>query len=289
MIIDAHVHFYDPGRPQGVPWPAPVDRRLYRSRLPADYRSSAPAEGVDGVIVIEASPWLDDNQWILDLAVENPLIVGVIGNLPVGTPEFAIGLKRFAANPLFRGIRIRAATLAAGLSERDFLSDLQRLADHALSLDLYGPPDLLYEVVRLAAFVPRLPIVIDHVANVEAAGGVLRDEWLAAMNRAGSFEQVFCKISGLVEKTGRHGSTAQTIERAYSPLLDAAWDAFGADRMIYGSNWPVSGQFATLDAVQRIVADYFADRGPEAEAKIFAENAKVAYRLSRATIASNRG
>ncbi len=86
-IIDTHIHLFDTTRPQGVPWPD-KNSPIYHSALPERYRKIALPLGVKGAVVIEASPWLDDNQWVLDLAAREPLIVGTIGNLDPGSPEF---------------------------------------------------------------------------------------------------------------------------------------------------------------------------------------------------------
>src|SRR3954463_3661175 len=71
-IIDTHTHFYDPTRPQGVPWPGKGDKKLYRPVLPSEYKQLAKPFGVVGTIVVEASPWVEDNQWLLDLAAKEP-------------------------------------------------------------------------------------------------------------------------------------------------------------------------------------------------------------------------
>src|SRR5205809_6764170 len=110
MIIDTHTHFYDPTRPQGVPWPPPDDTVLYRRVMPENYKALAVPEGVTGTVVVEASQWVEDNEWILDLAAREPFIVGFVGNLQPGSPDFGANLERLAANPLFRGIRPRSAS-----------------------------------------------------------------------------------------------------------------------------------------------------------------------------------
>lgn len=142
-VIDTHTHFYDPSRPEGVPWPPRDEKRLYRTVLPKDYRALPVPRPVTGTVVVEASPWVEDNQWVLDLAANDPFIVGVVGNLPVGTKQFAGHLKRFTANKLFRGIRIRDRKLEGTLDDRAFVSDLRLLADHDLSLDLVGGSEIL--------------------------------------------------------------------------------------------------------------------------------------------------
>ena len=104
-IIDTHIHLFDTTRAQGVPWPEKTDTILYRPALPERYRKVTQNLGVVGAIEVECSPWLEDNQWVLDLVARDSIIVGVIGDLEPGHPRFRAQLDRFARNPLFRGIR----------------------------------------------------------------------------------------------------------------------------------------------------------------------------------------
>ncbi len=134
IIIDAHTHFYDPTRPEGVPWPPRDDKLLYRRVLPKDYLALPVPRPVTGAVAVEASPRVEDNQWVLDLAAREPFIVGLVGNLPVGTRQFAGLLKRFAANRFFLGIRIRDRKLEGALDDAAFVNDLKLLADYDLSL-----------------------------------------------------------------------------------------------------------------------------------------------------------
>ena len=127
-IIDTHAHFYDPSRPQGVPWPSKSEPILYRTVLPDEFvRMTAPL-GVTGVIKVEASAWLEDNQWVLDLAEKNPIIVGTVGHLDPVTPDFRKNLSRFHKNGLFRGIRLGAVIgrhLSGELPKAPFVADMR--------------------------------------------------------------------------------------------------------------------------------------------------------------------
>src|SRR5256885_1475686 len=105
-VLDVHTHFYNPGRPGGVPWPPKTDPVLYRRVMPDEFQRLTFGLGVRGTVVVEASALLEDNQWILDMAKEHPIVRGFIGHLSPGTPEFAGHLQRFGKNPLFRGIRL---------------------------------------------------------------------------------------------------------------------------------------------------------------------------------------
>src|SRR5260370_26500449 len=104
-IIDTHIHLFDPTRPQGVPWPDKDNAILYQPASPARFRAIATPLGVKGAIEVECSPWLEDNQWVLDVAATDTIIVGTIGNLEPGKPDFGGQLDRFRKNTLFHGIR----------------------------------------------------------------------------------------------------------------------------------------------------------------------------------------
>jgi predicted TIM-barrel fold metal-dependent hydrolase len=279
LIIDTHTHFYDPTRPEGVPWPPKDNPTLYRPILPPYYLALPKPTPVAGTVVVEASGWVEDNQWILDLAAREPFIQGFVGNLPVGTAEFAGLLKRFATNPVFRGVRVQGARLNTGLGEPSFVSGLEALAERGLSLDVVGSPALLPEVVRLAREIPQLRIIIDHLAGVRIDGGQPPADWLRGMEAVARCANVWCKVSGLVEGSGKTGGQAPRELSYYRPVLDAIWGCFGEGRLIYGSNWPVCELFADLASVQRLASEFFETKGPAAAAKVFAGNAQRFYRL----------
>lgn len=277
-VIDTHVHFYDPFRPQGVPWPSARDAVLYRTVLPDLYRAQPVPQQVDGVVAVEASPWPEDNQWVLDLAARDPLITGLVGNLPVGTDAFAGYLKRFAANPLFCGVRIRDGSLAAGLKDRAFVRDMEALAAHGLCFDVHSPTVWVEQTVPLARAVPKLRLVVNHAANVPVTGGPPPEAWLTLMKRLADCPNVFMKVSGLVEGTRRTNGDAPADTAYYQPVLETLWTIFGANRLVYGSNWPVSGRYAPLATVQHIAMDFFAAKGQTALDKVFWKNACKIYR-----------
>lgn len=278
VIVDTHTHFYDPTRPEGVPWPGKNDKFLYRPVLPEEYQKLTKPLGVVGTVVVEASPRVEDNQWVLDLAARNPFILGLVGHLSPGTEEFEKQLQRFAANPRFRGIRVGHSEIKTGLSRKLFLADIQRLAAHDLELDINGGPEMLPDIARLAKEIPTLRIVINHVANVRIDGKGPPPVWLEGMKACAAFEKVYCKVSALVEGAHRDDNTAPAELSHYIPVLDAVWNCFGADRLIYGSNWPVSARFAPYSQVQNIVSEYFRGKGRPAYEKFFWKNALAAYK-----------
>ena len=275
-IIDCHTHFYDPSRPQGVPWPGRSETRLYRRVSPEDYKRFATPLGITGTVVVEASAWLEDNQWILDLARDEPFIKGFVGNVPPGAEGFREHIRRFARHPLFRGIRVSFGDVPK-LNDPTKLRDLHGLVDHDLSLDLNGGPESLATVSAIARAFPKLRIIIDHVANVRIDGGVPPDNWREGMRAAASHPNVYCKLSGLVEGTGRRDSAPRSVD-FYRPVLGHVWDCFGGDRLIFGSNWPVSELFADFNTVYVLAHDFMAEKGERVARAVFAGNARSFYK-----------
>ena len=265
--IDTHTHFYDPSRPQGVPWPPKTDSLLYRTTLPADFLKVVSELNVAGTVVVEASPWLEDNQWILDLASENPVIRGFVGNLDVQDPAFAQNLSRFKKNPLFRGIRLGTTPLGAVLSSQKGIESLRRLTEAGLSLDVVGDAPLAPQVALLAARIPELRIVIDHLPFETDPG--------ESLTRLGNHPNVYAKVSNVPRRAG--GVVREDLDY-YRPALDRLWTIFGPDRLIYGSNWPVSNKVAPYPVAWKLVNEYFRQRGAAAAGKYFGMNAKTAYR-----------
>ena len=272
MIIDAHTHFYDPTRPEGVPWPPKENALLYRPTLPDRFKALAEPLGVTGTVVVEASPWTEDNQWILNLAKEEPMIVGFVGNLHPEREYFEAYLKRFTRDPLFRGIRAHASNLGSKTASKAL-----RLLERAdLSLDLHVDAESLPNAVRAAAAFPKLRIVLNHTAQARINGEPPDDLWLERMEAAAQQENVYCKASALAETAAQR--PAPTEAEYYRPVLDALWELFGERRLIYCSNWPVCELGAAYKTVFQIVDGYFSEKGERARQRYFAENARAAYK-----------
>jgi L-fuconolactonase len=278
-VIDAHTHFYDPTRPQGVPWPGRDGKVLYRRVLPAEFRTLVRPLGVTGTIVVEASPWVEDNQWLVDLADKEPFLVGIVGNLDPLDVRFPKQLARFARHRRYRGIRISHGTLRKGYDDRVFRSAMQLLSDGDLELDVNGGPDMPADVARLARQFPNLRIVINHAANLRIDGNAPPDAWLKGQRDAARQRNVYCKVSARVESTGRAERRAPTELAFYRRVLDSLWDIYGENRLIFGSNWPVSDRYATYAALFGIVREFFATKGRRASEKFFAGNAVDAYKV----------
>ena len=271
-FVDAHVHFYDPGRKGGVVWPEEKDKLLYRTVLPKDFLKTAESHGVRESILVEASPRIEDNQWLLNLAKVSPSILGVVGNLPVGDLEFSGHLELFAENPLFLGIRIQEKDLLE-LSGTSFVEDLRFVASKGLSLDVLGGSAMLPNIVKLAETVPTLRIIINHFPFDVSTDSFVRDAAERAMENLATRPNVFAKVSNIVRKLALEFQHAAT----YRSGLDHLWKTFGENRLLYGSNWPVSDHTAPYSTAIDILKEYLAEMPVEQSEKFFWRNSRVAY------------
>ena len=271
-VVDAHVHFHDPGLEGGRVWPEQKDKLLYRTVLPEDFLKIAESHGVRESILVEASPRIEDNQWLLDLANESPSILGVVGNLPVGDLEFRGDLELFAKDPLFRGIRIREKELV-DLSGASYVEDLRYIAAQGLSVDVLGGPAMLPNIVKLTETVPTLRIIINHFPFDTSTNSFVRDAAERAMENLATRPNVFAKVSNIVRKLAPEFQHAAT----YRSRLDHLWKTFGPNRLLYGSNWPVSTHIAPYFTAINIFKEYLDELPAEQSEKFFWRNSRVAY------------
>ena len=261
-----------------MPWPSRDDKVLYRPVLPEHFVALTKPLGVIGTVVVEASDRLEDNQWVLDLVDKHPALVGLVGRLEPGESDFTKNLDRYAKHRRFYGFRIGHQKLKARLDDKAFLADLDLLGDKSLVLDVNGGPELLSDVTRLAERLPDLEIVVNHLANVAIDGQAPLDAWRKGMEAAGKHPRVACKVSAYVEGASRGGKKAPTDAAFYKPVFDVAWDAFGEDRLMFGSNWPVSERAAEYKTLLAIAQADVTARKADAK-KFFAGNARRIYNV----------
>ena len=277
-IIDTHIHLFDRRRPQGVPWPAENDPIPGVSALPSRYRALVRAYDIVGAIVEEASPWLEDNQWVLDQAATDSLFVGIVGFLDPGEPEFGQHLERFSQNELYLGIRYRNAEgrdIAEGLEKPAFISDLKLLADAGLTFDLTADPEIM---LRVTDRVPSLRLIIPHLPGRMPEEAAARDAYVAGLRELGARPQVYMKLSGVIKNVDGRVATDMAV---YRPWLDQLWDIFGEDRVIFGSDWPNSDHIGVFAAVMHVAQEYVTSKGQVAAEKVFWRNSAAAYRWIR--------
>jgi len=285
-IVDAHHHVWDfAARPQ--PWLAssPVLAPLRRDFLLPELIPLAATAGVTGTVVVQTVCEEAETAELLDLAESAPLVTAVVGWTDLGSPAVAdavAGLRALRGGRFLTGIRHPLLTEPDPdwLSRLEILRGLSALAAADLTFDLVLQPDQLPVAVRAAAAVPALTFVLDHLGNAEV-GPRPDSAWAAALTALARLPNTACKLSGifsLPEPAGSGHEPGANVARL-RPYLDIALEAFGADRLMFGSDWPVCTLGAGYD---RVVATALALTGTLSAAEraaIFAGTARAVYRI----------
>jgi len=280
-IIDCHIHLFDQTRPQGAPYSGGGENK--EPALPARYRKLASPLGIVGAIEIEASPWIEDNLWVLEVEETDSMMVGAIGNLQPDKPEFKEYLDRYHKNKLFLGIRygnLWGYDLVRQVANQAFVEGVRLMQQADLALDTANPrPDLIEAVLRLADKVPNLRVIIDHLPSLMARlDATARTAVEAKLKELAQRPQVYIKLSEAMRMAGGRPSTDP---RVYKPVLDSLFDIFGEDRLLFASDWPNGPAVDQLPAIVKIVQDYFAAKGGPAAEKYFWKNSVAAYKWVR--------
>lgn len=278
-LIDTHIHLYDPTRDIEFTWPPKSDRILYKPHLPAEYSGLARNAGVTGVVVVEASLRLEDNDWVLDLVKDDDFYLGLVGNVDVYREDFGPQVARLKKDKRFVGVRARSAK-PIDFSHDLVLANLGMLAEHNLAMDYLtnggGIPGIV-TIDRVARTIPQLRIVVDHCLGYDFDGKPPSPQWIAAVERLAANRNVHCKISGLYQRSVAQPAPGDPGH--YRSVLDVLWSSFGMKRLIYGSNWPVTKRTGSYASFLKLVDTYISEKGQEAREHYYWKNAAAAYRL----------
>lgn len=277
-IVDCHVHLWDISRTEGVGWIKPDNKTLYRNILPKDHEPIAAANNVHGVVIVQAGQSLPDNQWNLDITAHNKrLYRGVVGNLSqiIGTPEFKRSFEKLCEDPRYVGYRLSGHP--RGKFTDAFYQDLQLTADKGKTVDFLLGDYRLDEVAEIAQRLPKLRIIVDHFGGVILDGKPLADEWVKKFRAVAAHKNVYCKVSALYGRVKEQPAPRDI--RFYTPVLDLAWECYGEDRLIYGSDWPVTEQTGDYASVVKLTKAYFDGKGRGVSEKLFHKNAVLFYRI----------
>ena len=275
QVIDTHIHLYDTNRSEGVDWPPVEDKILYRPVLTEHFDEVSDREGIPSTVIVEASSRVEDNQWVLDLVKRNPKrYLALVGNLPIGTDECVGLLERFSKDTRFVGIRMRDRPDGDAFFTDAVWRDLGLLAKKGLTLDVLIHNFTIDEVTEVAKRLPELKIMINHLGGLVITNDPLTPEWKESVKRAAEQPNVHCKVSGIFQ---RSGVKPPPKERSfYAPVFKVVFEAFGEDRIVYGSNWPVTDRGGTYSEQLNVIQSYF---DPDIHPKLFRENAVKFYGL----------
>jgi L-fuconolactonase len=282
-IVETHIHFWQVTRPGGVPWPTPAEGPIFRDVLPSEYTPIARANGVVTAGIVEASGIVEDNQWILDLVRKDRFYSFFVGNLEIGAPTFARDLARFAHDPRFVGIRGYLTGPAEGITLSPAqLASLRDLARRGMTLDIIsrGTKNPKDQVQALCAAVPDLRIIIDHLGGAKGPPPVDATWELEIRRLADVCPNLYMKFSSFYDMyaPGDVVFPSPTDLEPYKAHFDVLMSAFGPERLIWGSNWPVTTLHGTFEAQIAIAEEYLAPFGTSVRDSVMFKNALAFYR-----------
>lgn len=257
-MIDAHVHVWRLGE-NGCAWPTADLPAIHHDFDLADYRA-AGGEGVDGVLLVQSQEDAADTEWLLGLP--DALIGGVVGWIDLEAWDAADRIEALGGHPMLRALRPMVQDRDAAWYDRIDDATLAAMAGSDLVLEALVRPHHLASLERLATRRPGLTIVIDHAAKPDLCDF---DSWKHAIDSIARLPHVHCKLSGLV-----------TEDVAIADVFAVIWRAFGPERLIWGSDWPVVNLAASLgewlEIAQSLVPAGY-------RPAVFADNARRVYRL----------
>jgi len=277
-MIDAHQHFWQLSKPFNYAWlDAPANVPIKRDFLPEHLQELIAATPIRQTIFVQTQHNLEENRWVLDLAQRHAFIAGVVGWVDLASTACEEQLLEFKAQPRFVGVRHITQDEPDDdfIVRPDILRGLKVLEKHNVPFDLLFYVKHLRHVPTLARHVPALPMVIDHLAKPNIKDRRL-DDWLPHFRAAAKYPNVFCKLSGMITEADWRNWTAADLK----PYVQTALDAFGPERCMFGSDWPVC---ELAGSYQQVVAALIEALGPisaEEQRQIFGGTASRFYKLT---------
>ena len=275
MIIDSHQHFWQVGRFE-YRWLTRELGILFKDYLPDSLEPILRQNLIAKTVLVQASNSLEETRWLLELADENEFIAGVVGWVDLKSPLVGAQLDEFTRHEKFKGVRhlVESEPLDDWLVQRDVLVGLKTLEDYDVPYDLLVHTRHLRFVPAVVEACPNLRLVIDHLAKPPIAKGEV-EAWKAGFAPLAQFPNVSCKLSGLVTEAN-HATWKIDDLRTY---VSVALDAFGVERLLFGSDYPVCLLAASYERVLESFQTLLSDLSPESRQRVFAANAIEFYKL----------
>lgn len=276
MKIDSHQHYWH-FNTQDYGWMGDNMSFIKRDFLPADLLPSLKTIGFDGSVAVQARQSLEETNWLLQLANENPHIKGVVGWVDLKSDEAGKQLKQFAEHPKAVGVRhvIHDEEDVNFMLRPEFIRGVKLLENYGLAYDiLIFPKHLKNTIEFVQRSSPNQIFIIDHIAKPFIKDGII-SPWKEEMTELAKFQNVYCKVSGMVTEANWQNWAPENIH----PYLDVIFEAFGTDRVMIGSDWPVCLVAGDYPKVMGVVMDYIQKYSTEEQAKILGGNSIKAYKL----------
>jgi len=277
MHIDAHQHFWI-YKAEEYDWIDESMGRLRRNFLPWDLAPKRQGAGFQGSIAVQARQSVEETRWLLELADGDPSIMGVVGWVDLCSPEAQSQLAAFARNSKLVGVRhiVQAEPDDQFLLRREFLRGIALLEEFDLTYDILIYPRHLPVAAQFVERFPKLRFVLDHLAKPHIRTGEI-EPWATGIRALAKFPSVYCKLSGLVTEADWKSWKPEQL----TPYLDVGFDAFGPERLMIGSDWPVCLAVASYETTLDIVKNYLLQFPSEIRENVLGGNTRRIWKLPR--------
>jgi L-fuconolactonase len=283
LTIDSHQHFwrYNPARDA---WITDEMRVLKRDYLPDDLAPELEACRIDATIAVQADQSEDETRFLLDLAERHPSIAGVVGWVDLRASDLPQRLDFFSQFRKLRGFRhIVQAEDDCFLLRKDFQRGVTRLGEFGFTYDILIHARQLPAAVEFVEQLPNQPLVLNHIAKPNLAGREIA-QWERNIRALAAHPNVMCKISGMITEADWRNWTAGL----FRPYLDIAWDAFSAERLMFGSDWPVCLLAGSYAQVKQLVDNFLSGRSALEREAFFGGAAARFYGLKEHGLTASR-
>ncbi len=275
MIIDSHQHFwkYDPVRDS---WIDKSMKELRRDFLPKDLGPVLEKNDIDGCIAVQADQSENETEFLLNLAENNSFIKGIVGWVDLQSDNVNERLAHYCRKNIFKGVRhIVQAESNDFMMGKKFQNGISSLKQFELTYDILVFPSQLSAAIQLVNKFPDQKFVIDHMAKPHIKSGKMA-AWKKDIELLARSQNVYCKVSGMVTEA----DWKNWRKEDFTKYLDIIFNAFGLDRVLYGSDWPVCLLAAEYELQLEIIVEYITKYSPEDKEKIMSGNAINFYNLN---------
>lgn len=277
MKIDAHQHYWIHNTRE-YEWMSEDMTSIQRDFLPEDLRREQAKIGFDGAVAVQARTKVEETRWLLELSEKHDIIRGVVGWVDLCSTKVEEELEEFATHPKLVGVRhvVHDEPDDEFLLRADFLHGLSTLGAHNLTYDLLLFPKHLPVAKKVVRQFPDLMFVLDHISK-PFIKDTIHSPWDAELRALADFENVTCKLSGMVTEA----DWSNWVKEDFAPYLDTVLEAFGPERCMIGSDWPVCLLAGEYDAVMDIVIDYISRLSEFEQALVLGETCTKTYSLPK--------
>jgi L-fuconolactonase len=275
MRIDAHQHFwvYDPHE---FDWIDHSMASLRRDFFPSELKPELDQAGFQGCVAVQARQTIEETRWLLELAAASPFILGVVGWVDLQSTQVRSQLQAFAENPKLVGVRhvVQGEPDDRFLLRPEFLRGIAALEEFDLAYDILIFTKHLPVAAEFVRQFPRQRFVLDHLAKPPIKSGSLHP-WTEGIRQLAAFPNVFCKLSGMATEA----DWQQWKSEDMTPYLDVAFECFGPQRLMIGSDWPVCTAAASYARAMGVVKDYMGSRPLQVQEAVLGGNAQRFWKL----------